>query len=424
MQVKCFAKLVIFAGSVTCMTQEIKININDFSYPLSDERIAKYPLHKRDESKLLILNSEGDIKQDVFYNISEYLPENSLLIYNNTRVIHARLKFKKKTGARIEIFCLTPFKPREYQIALSSISRCTWECMIGNLKKWKDEILESTISVNNKTLTLKAKKIVSPDSGSQRIEFTWDGNFTFAQILEAAGKIPIPPYLSRDSEIIDEKRYQTIYSKPQGSVAAPTAGLHFTPDILKKIQSKQISTAEVTLHVGAGTFQPVKSEDAREHAMHSEQVIINKTLLEQIINNPGKLIAVGTTSLRTLESIYWLGVKAFQNKPVDFLGQWEWESLRQKISLTESLEKLYNLLDKQKNTSLSFKTEIMIVPGYRFRVTDGIITNFHQPKSTLLLLIAAFIGEDWKKVYNYALRNDFRFLSYGDSSLLLKGIRQ
>ena len=400
------------------MANHFHIDINNYSYDLPDERIAKYPLKIRDASKLLIRSKHGEVSETVFHNLPEYLPNNSLLVYNNTKVIHARLIFQKKTGAKIEIFCLNPFNPIDYQLSLAETENCSWKCMVGNLKKWKGEVLEMQVDTKKGPVTIFAENNTNDKSATQTIEFNWNGGCTFAEILEQAGRIPIPPYLNRESEDIDKERYQTIYSNFQGSVAAPTAGLHFSDDVFKTLAQKKIEVSEVTLHVGAGTFQPVKAENARDHEMHSEQILITLDLLHNLIKYQGKIIATGTTTMRTLESIYLLGVKLHQGKDIDKLEQWDWENLDNNISLETSLNVLIDYLNQSQTEEIVSKTEIMIVPGYQFKVVNSLITNFHQPKSTLLLLIAAFIGKDWKDVYDYALANNFRFLSYGDSSLL------
>ncbi len=396
-----------------------RIDISKYTYDLSDNRIAKYPSKKRDSSKLLVYK-KNDISELEFTSISEIVPENSTLFYNNTRVIHARIQFFKKTGARIEIFCLSPHEPSDYQLAFQQSQTCTWNCMVGNLKKWKQEILETSFTINNEQHSLKAEKAGFDEKGNSLIKFSWSGKFSFAEILNATGKIPIPPYLNRDTETVDTKRYQTIYSQFDGSVAAPTAGLHFTPEVFKTMENKGIILQNVTLHVGAGTFQPVKTENAREHKMHGEQIIINRKLLENIIDCKGKIIATGTTTMRTLESIYWLGVKCSMGESPNHLMQWDWERLTSNLSLDESIRYLIDYIEKEGIEGFPAVTEIMIVPGYEFKVVDVLITNFHQPNSTLLLLIAAFIGEVWTDVYSYALENNFRFLSYGDSSILFR----
>jgi S-adenosylmethionine:tRNA ribosyltransferase-isomerase len=397
----------------------LNIDIENYNYSLPEERIAKYPLDKREDSKLLLWKDGHGIQQSVFTKVSEHLPENGLLVYNNTKVIHARLFFRKKTGAFIEIFCLSPCLPTDYQLSLSSQKACRWQCLVGNSKKWKTGILEQIIEIEQTQVVLTAKRIQSK-SNDPIIEFNWDSNHTFAEILDTVGKIPIPPYLNRESEILDNTRYQTVYSQLPGSVAAPTAGLHFSDSILQKIREKNIQTAELTLHVGAGTFQPVKDKNARNHQMHGEEISIHKHILEKLMKHEGKIIATGTTTLRTLESLYWLGVKALNKNDFTSLGQWEWESLEDDISLHDSFAALLKEMKKKNINTLSANTEVMIIPGYQFKVTDMLITNFHQPKSTLLLLIAAFSGNYWKDIYNFALDNNFRFLSYGDSSLLIR----
>lgn len=398
------------------------IFIDEYTYTLPSERIAKYPLDKRDESKLLIYKNKS-INEDNFKNIDKYLQTNSLLVFNNTKVIQARLIFHKKTGARIEVFCLEPIDPSDFSLAFQKTEKCKWKCIVGNLKKWKDKNITRTFKYNNKEYILTATKIESNNS-SQYIEFSWNNTeITFSEVLEAIGEIPIPPYLNREAEASDKERYQTIYSKHNGSVAAPTAGLHFTDNVFDKLKNKKIDFAELTLHVGAGTFKPVKSQTIGEHEMHTEHIYINKNTLQQLINNIGKITVVGTTSVRTLESIYWLGVKIIENnniKPEELaISQWEIYELNQNITPLDALKAVYKYMTEKDRVTLSSTTQIIIVPGYKFRVINYLITNFHQPKSTLLLLIAAFIGDDWKKIYDYALTNNFRFLSYGDSCLLI-----
>ncbi|MHC1704602.1 MAG: S-adenosylmethionine:tRNA ribosyltransferase-isomerase [Tenuifilaceae bacterium] len=395
------------------------IDISDFDYSLPDDRIAKHPLNERDQSKLLVYKST-EISEDNFLNISNYIPEDSLIIFNNTKVVQARLLFKRATGAQIEIFLLEPIRPHDYVLSFASNEQVTWKCIVGNLKKWKENYLEMDISGSKTKLIAEKIKVLSE---GLEILFKWnDSNLSFARIIELCGNVPIPPYLNRDAEIDDKKRYQTIYAKPEGSVAAPTAGLHFTNKVLDTIIKKNISPEYVTLHVGAGTFKPVKAERIAEHEMHTEHFFVSNNLIEKLANNEVKKIVVGTTTLRTLESLYWLGVKAIEGKLQEpyFVAQWEPYELSQNISVLDSLEALSNYLNQNGITTLSASTQIMIVPGYSIKMADALITNYHQPKSTLLLLVAAFIGEDWKKVYEYALSNNFRFLSYGDSSLLIK----
>ncbi len=398
-----------------------EIKIADFTYDLPDERIAKYPLTKRDTSKLLTWTN-GKIAEDTFGNCIRHLPENAQLVFNNTRVIHARLFFRKETGAKIEIFCLEPVHPADYQISFQETEKVSWKCMVGNSKKWKEGILKNEFQINGQAVVLSAEK-KGQQGNSFEIELKWTGGFHFSEIIEKAGQLPIPPYLNRDTEDSDEESYQTVYAKIDGSVAAPTAGLHFTDTVLNQLSTKNISTNEITLHVGAGTFQPVKSETISGHTMHHEQVIIPKTIIESFICNPENTIAVGTTSVRSLESLYWIGLQ-LENETFNAnspeVKQWEPYENDAKISTTEALQNIVNYLENAKLDAIQFSTQIIILPGYTFKIIRGMFTNFHQPQSTLLLLISAFIGEDWKKVYNFALANDFRFLSYGDSNLYLK----
>lgn len=399
-----------------------QIRINDYDYPLPEEKIAKFPLVERDHSKLLLYRKNQPVTEDKFYHLEKHLSERSLLVFNNSKVIQARIPFYKSTGAKIEIFCLNPVDPPEFSSAFQQQNRIVWKCLIGNLKKWKVDNLEKKIPVDNSHLKLIAHKKEKIDESAYLIEFTWNGDLTFGEILDISGIIPIPPYLNRESEAIDTVRYQTIYSKWKGSVAAPTAGLHFTGPVFQSLAAKNIETLELTLHVGAGTFKPVKEKNALDHRMHAELFTVSAMEIEKITENHNNIIAVGTTSLRTLESIYWLGVKSTVQKHEfnpDYLGQWEYEDLPQNISVKNALESLLNFMKKSNTDVLISHTQIMIVPGYTFRVIKGLITNFHQPKSTLLLLISSLVGDDWKKIYDYALKHDFRFLSYGDSSLLL-----
>ncbi len=399
-----------------------KIDIDQFRYNLEDVRIAKYPLDHRDQSKLLFYD-RGRISQHSFSGLTGIIPENAMLVFNNTRVIQARLKFRKETGAGIEIFCLEPHDPAEYQKAFTATGSCSWKCLVGNMRKWKSGPLLLSSVVNGHEIILEA--VVGERSReNMTIHFHWNSEVvTFGEIIETAGSTPIPPYLKRESEEIDRERYQTIYKRDPGSVAAPTAGLHFTEEVIRQIREQGIRTAEITLHVGAGTFVPVKEDDARDHPMHAEQVSVPLEFLKQWAGHPGGLIAVGTTTTRSLESLYWLGVKLTEglnmvHSKLD-LRQWENEQLPQGVSLSESLDALIKYCRAQELDHVQFSTRLMIVPGYKFRSVNGLITNFHLPGSTLLLLIAALIGEDWKKVYDYALEHQFRFLSYGDSSLLL-----
>ena len=404
------------------------IYIADYNYPLPEERIAKYPLAERDHSKLLVYRN-GQVSEDVFYRVGDYIAPDSLLIYNNTRVIQARLEFHKATGARIEIFCLEPIAPHDYQLSLGSTTGCTWKCMVGNVKKWHDESLE--LRVESLGVTLRAYKEQTMGN-TFAIRFEWNGdNISFAEILDAAGELPIPPYLNRKTEESDKTTYQTVYSRIKGSVAAPTAGLHFTDKVLNDLRNRGIETDEVTLHVGAGTFLPVKTADANEHTMHTEIIAVPKSTIKHIISKLGKIVAVGTTSMRTLESLYFIGAKLrntgiseYRNTEIH-VGQFEpYEEVRSEtVSLCEVREKLQAIIDYLEATgqdTLHAETQIMIKPGYEFHVVDQLITNFHQPQSTLLLLVSAFVGGDWKTIYDYALSHDFRFLSYGDSSILTR----
>lgn len=402
-------------------TQQIRIE--EYDYPLPDERIAKFPLAKRDESKLL-LYKDGQVSESVFKHIADYLPAGSLLVYNNTRVIQARLLFQKATGARIEVFCLEPAEPHDYALIFQQTERCSWICLVGNLKKWKDGLLTKKVTIQGEEVILSAEKKES-HGDSHRIEFTWNNpKYTFADLLDAAGVLPIPPYLHRETEKSDLVTYQTVYSKIKGSVAAPTAGLHFTPEVLADVDAHGIGREEVTLHVGAGTFKPVKSETIEGHEMHTEFISVRRSSIERIQKNLGKIIAVGTTSVRTLESLYYIGVKLASHPDATseelVVNQWmPYEAENNRIPVAEALQHILDYLDRHQADKLVTATQIIIAPGYEFKVVRGIITNFHQPKSTLLLLISAFVKGNWRTIYDYALSHDFRFLSYGDSSLLL-----
>ncbi len=399
------------------------IDLNEYSYRLPEERIAQYPVSQRDMSQLLIFK-EGGISKDLFMKIDEYLPSDSLLVFNNTRVIRARLLFRKETGALIEILCLEPVDPADYESSFSSKEPVEWKCIIGNLKKWKSGKLVSLFNHEGNLYDLSAER-VQPDGEAWRIKFAWNSQeISFGEVIEAAGHIPLPPYIGREDEETDNIRYQTIFSRIKGSVAAPTAGLHFTESVFKKLEEKGIKSLEITLHVGAGTFKPVKSENIYDHEMHCEHFYVTRRAIETISENQGKIIPVGTTSLRTLESLYWLGVKTVGLHDQDIsglsLGQWEMNILDKNISVKESMGALLKLLNERNLPYLHASTNIMITPGYRFRMIDGMVTNFHQPGSTLLLLVSAWTGDKWHDIYNFALENDFRFLSYGDCSLLLR----
>ncbi|MDR2765291.1 MAG: S-adenosylmethionine:tRNA ribosyltransferase-isomerase [Tannerella sp.] len=405
------------------MTSPRQIRIADYHYPLPDERIAKYPLARRDMSKLL-LYKQGQINETHFYRLPECLPEKSLLVFNNTRVIQARLLFQKVTGASIEIFCLEPVEPHDYLLAFQQTKQCTWKCLVGNLKKWKDGLLKQTVRMGNDIITLTAKRMATREE-VHRIVFSWEPvSCTFADLLEAAGTLPIPPYLHREAEAADLSTYQTVYSKIKGSVAAPTAGLHFTPETLSALDDQGVEREEITLHVGAGTFKPVKTETVGAHPMHTEWFTVQRHTIARLLASPGRVIAVGTTSVRTLESLYYLGAMLVQHPDASIeegmVRQWTpYEKTLPDISPSEALQQILTYLDRKQIPQLTAATQILIAPGYTFRLVNGMLTNFHQPQSTLLLLVAAFAGDDWKQIYDYALKHDFRFLSYGDSSLLL-----
>ncbi len=404
------------------VTKTQQISIEDYNYSLPDERIAKFPLPKRDESKLLLYR-DGKVSESVFKHITDYLPEGSLMVFNNTRVIQARLLFQRVTGAQIEVFCLDPAAPHDYELIFQQTEACNWICLIGNAKKWKEPVLSREITVAGQTVRLSAEKVQSYGETHQ-IRFSWDGGFSFAEVLDAAGELPIPPYLHRKTEESDLKTYQTVYSKIKGSVAAPTAGLHFTPEVLADLDAKGFGREELTLHVGAGTFKPVKSETIEGHEMHTEYISVRRSTIERVMQNFGKIIAVGTTSVRTLESLYYIGVTLATHPDATseelIVRQWmPYEDANNRLTPAEALQNILDYLDKHQLNTLITATQIIIAPGYEFKIVKGIVTNFHQPKSTLLLLISAFVKGDWKNIYDYALGHDFRFLSYGDSSLLL-----
>ncbi len=397
------------------------IHISDYTYNLPEEKIAVYPLSERDKSKLLIWNN-GEVSEMVFANIDRALPPKSLLIFNNTRVIHARLHFRRPTGARIEIFCLEPSTPANHQQSLQQTGFVEWKCLIGNSKKWKSGTLELPVHLGGATIVLTAERI-EQRGNAFIVRFSWNTPHSFGALLEAAGNIPIPPYLNREAEESDTSRYQTLYARIDGSVAAPTAGLHFTDEVLEQLKNKQILSAELTLHVGAGTFQPVKSERVADHEMHTESVVVTFAFLKQLIEHQHPVVAVGTTSVRSLESLYWLGVliseRAAEQSTLH-IGQWDPYTFSGEMTPIEALSALCTWMDKHHLNYLEFTTSVLIMPGYKYRIIQGMVTNFHQPESTLLLLIAAFLGNEWRAVYNYALQNNFRFLSYGDSNLYLK----
>ncbi|MBL7702328.1 MAG: S-adenosylmethionine:tRNA ribosyltransferase-isomerase [Ferruginibacter sp.] len=401
------------------MTDPKKISILDYTYDLPAERIALYPMTERDSSKLLTYQN-GSIKEDVYKNIADHLPVESLLIFNNTKVIKARIRFQKSSGGIIEIFLLEPFQA-DYTSTLSATKKATWKCMIGGVSKWKEEILSLGFKVWG--FELRAK-LVEKLSDAYIVQFNWDADLSFAEVLEKAGDIPLPPYIKRKTKEEDSSRYQTIYAKDEGSVAAPTAGLHFTPLIFTKLADKTIQTDFVTLHVGAGTFKPVKAAAMEDHEMHAEWIDVCATMIENLIARLNKtIVAVGTTSLRTLESLYWMGVKANSNQAIEQLNISQWEVYEAPLAATElsakeALSSLLAWLKKNNRQRLFTQSQILIAPGYHFRIAKAIVTNFHQPQSTLLLLVAAAIGQEWKEIYKHAMENDFRFLSYGDGSLL------
>lgn len=390
-----------------------------YDYELPEEKIARYPLERRDNSKLLTYK-HGTISQTTFNKLRDHLPENATLVFNNTKVIRARLKLQKETGAQIEIFCLEPIEPIDIQQSFATTSCVKWKCIIGNSKKWKEGSLRKTLTNGTISTTLSATRISIVDNTSI-VEFSWDNRLlTFADIIDLVGVTPIPPYLNRETEDIDTERYQTVYSEHKGSVAAPTAGLHFSDEIIQDLRTHGHQLINVTLHVGAGTFKPVQTKEISSHIMHTEHIVVERSAIEMLRNNSAPLFAVGTTSVRTLESLYWLGVKLHIGEDIsNGLEQWDAYRLPTDIPVKTALDALMTLLDENKTDILNNQTQIMIVPGYKFRIVEGLITNFHQPHSTLLLLIGAFVGEKWHDIYDYALNNDFRFLSYGDSSILI-----
>lgn len=397
-----------------------QIDINDFDYPLPDERIAKFPLAERTSSKLLIYHN-GTIRQSHFRDIAEELPKGTMLVFNNTRVVRARMVMHKASGARIEVFCLEPHDPADYERAFAIKGECSWSCIVGNLKKWKEGEVGIDFDYNGEPHTLRAA-IVERGTREHIVRFRWSADCTFGQLLEALGRIPIPPYLNRDSEEIDNTRYQTVYARFEGSVAAPTAGLHFTPELIASMRDEGYSFEEVTLHVGAGTFLPVKDDNAAEHNMHTEHFSVSLTAVENLLRNVDRITAVGTTSVRTLESLTALAYRIHRDGTPDVertVGQWELYDIPAEFTGRDALTTLRDYMTANGLAQLKAATQIMITPlGYRFRIVSYIITNFHQPKSTLLLLVSAYVGDDWHKIYDYALAHDFRFLSYGDSSLL------
>ena len=404
------------------------IRISDYNYPLPDERIAKFPLAQRDHSKLLVYN-HGEVGEDTFCHLPSHLPQGALMVFNNTKVIQARLHFRKETGALIEIFLLEPAEPSDYELVFQMRGHCSWYCLVGNLKKWKEGTLKRELDIHGEHLTMSATR-GDIHGTSYRIDFEWDNDsISFAEILESMGELPIPPYLNRETQESDKTTYQTVYSKIKGSVAAPTAGLHFTPEVLSAIDAHGIDREEVTLHVGAGTFKPVKSEEIEGHTMHTEYISVRRQTLEKLLAHNCEAIAVGTTSVRTLESLYYMGLKVMRKPDMQeselHVMQWEpYEEQEnrgneQAVSPIKAIEALLGWLDRNGLQTLHSSTQIIIAPGYSYKIVKMLVTNFHQPQSTLLLLVSAFVHGDWHKIYDYALAHDFRFLSYGDSSLLI-----
>ncbi len=396
------------------------ISISDYNYELPDERIAKFPVTPRDHSQLLVYDN-GNIIDDHFYNLPQYLPKGALMVFNNTKVIRARLHFHKDTGALIEVFLLEPYAPAEYEQMFLTRGHCQWLCLVGNLKKWKEGKLTLTIANNQYPITVKASRGAMVGT-SHIIEFDWSGEVTFAELLEAAGQLPIPPYLNRETQQSDLTTYQTVYSKIKGSVAAPTAGLHFTPEVLAALDAHGIDREELTLHVGAGTFKPVKSDTMGGHVMHSEHICVRRQTLEKLLKHNCSAIAVGTTSVRTLESLYYMGLKVMANPELTeeqlHVDQWEPYDNSSSVGAEEALSALLNWMDHNGLDALHASTQIIIAPGYHFHIVSQLVTNFHQPQSTLLLLVSAFTKGRWRDIYRHAIDNGYRFLSYGDSSLL------
>ena len=397
------------------------IHISDYNYPLPDERIARFPIAQRDHSKLLIYK-KGEVSSDVFYHLPLYLPAGALMVFNNTKVIQARMHFRKDTGALIEVFLLEPAEPSDYELMFQTTGQCAWYCLVGNLKKWKEGTLRREIEIKGQTVVVTATR--GPIHGtSHRIDFEWTGDASFAEIIDVMGELPIPPYLNRETQESDKTTYQTVYSKIKGSVAAPTAGLHFTPEVLADLDAHGIKREELTLHVGAGTFKPVKSEEIEGHEMHTEYISVRRDTIQQLIDHKGCAIAVGTTSVRTLESLYYMGLKVMRdpslNEELLHVAQWEPYEQETGVGAKEALQALAAWMDARSLTVLHSSTQIIIAPGYDYHIVKMLVTNFHQPQSTLLLLVSAFVKGDWHQIYDYALSHDFRFLSYGDSSLLI-----
>jgi len=396
------------------------IHISEYNYELPDERIAKFPLQERDHSKLLVYRN-GEVSEDHFYHLPDYLEPGALMVFNNTKVIQARMHFRKETGALIEVFLLEPAEPSDYELMFQTRGRCAWYCMVGNLKKWKD----GTLTLQHGALTIKATR-KGEHGTSHLVEFEWTGGMSFAEVIDAVGELPIPPYLNRETQESDKTTYQTVYSKIKGSVAAPTAGLHFTERVLQAVDARGIEREEVTLHVGAGTFRPVKSDTIGQHDMHTEYIAVRRHTLERLLAHHCEAIAVGTTSVRTLESLYYMGLKVMAHPDLaeDQLHVNQWEPYdvgckKEDVGSVEAIQALYDWMVRHELSVLHSSTQIIIAPGYTYKIVKRLITNFHQPQSTLLLLVSAFVKGDWRQIYDYALSHDFRFLSYGDSSLLM-----
>ena len=396
-----------------------EIHIEDYNYGLDDERIAKYPLPERDATKLLHYR-DGEIEERCFRELPELLDPDTLMVFNDTKVVPARLHFQRESGAHIEIFCLEPVDPVEYNLAFGTTSECSWKCVIGNAKKWKEDVLRLYNPVSDsalEALSLRAS-LLHRDGQTGVVHFSWQGGYPFSKVLELAGTVPIPPYLNRESEEVDTKRYQTVYAHIRGSVAAPTAGLHFTQNVLDRLKAKGIEMETVCLHVGAGTFLPVKSSLVSEHPMHREPFVVSRDLIDRLARKNGPLLAVGTTSVRTLESLYYIGVSCLERGVPEDVEQWAPYTREYTYSTEEALLAIVKYLDDNKLDNLVAGTRIIIVPGFRFRLVNKLVTNFHQPESTLILLVSAFVNGNWRSIYEFALKNNFRFLSYGDSSLL------
>ena len=391
-----------------------EIHIKDYYYDLPEDRIAKYPLERRDASKLIVYK-DGTVSESVFRELPSYISEGSLMVFNDTKVVPARLHFHRASGAEIEVFCLEPVSPAEYNLAFASNRTCSWKCVIGNAKRWKDDVIQ-----NDSIGSGLSAKLLQRDGRTGIIEFFWNSGDSFSQILEQCGQVPIPPYLNRETEQIDKERYQTLYAKIKGSVAAPTAGLHFTEEVLKAIRDNGVDIQNVCLHVGAGTFLPVKTDNVAEHPMHREPFSVSLSLLRKLRDSAGKTVAVGTTSVRTLESLYYVGVSCIEKGHPEDVGQWDPYTRDYPYSTGDALDAIIQFLEKEGLESLTAGTRIIIVPGFTFRIVNRMVTNFHQPESTLILLISAFVGGDWRTIYNFALSHGVRFLSYGDSSLLFR----